>query len=63
MTDRYTLLADCHVGADLHTYRDYLESSYHDDFDAWAADFLNPWRTSPTSRRSAMGQRGATSAT
>jgi predicted TIM-barrel fold metal-dependent hydrolase len=44
MTDRYTLVsADCHAGADLHTYRDYLESSYHDDFDAWAADFSNPW--------------------
>ena len=29
MTDRYTLVsADCHAGADLHTYRDYLESSY-----------------------------------
>ncbi|MEM9464731.1 MAG: amidohydrolase family protein [Actinomycetota bacterium] len=44
MTDRYTLVsADCHAGADLHTYRDYLASSYHDDFDAWAADFDNPW--------------------
>ena len=40
MTDRYTLVsADCHAGADLHTYRDYIESSYHYYFDAWAADF------------------------
>ncbi|HAB59011.1 MAG TPA: amidohydrolase, partial [Acidimicrobiaceae bacterium] len=44
MSDRFTLVsADCHAGADLHTYRGYLESSYHDDFDAWAADFSNPW--------------------
>ena len=44
MPDRYTLVsADCHAGADLHTYRDYLTASYHDEFDAWAAEFDNPW--------------------
>ena len=44
MSDRYTLVsADCHAGADLFTYKDYLESTYHADFDAWAEDFDNPW--------------------
>ena len=26
------------------TYRDYLESRYHDDFDAWRAKYKNPFR-------------------
>ena len=44
MRDRYTLVsADCHAGADLTTYRDYLEAAYHADFDAWAKEFDNPW--------------------
>jgi len=44
MADRYTLVsADCHAGADLHTYRDYLDAKHHDDFDDWATEFDNPW--------------------
>ena len=35
--------ADCHGGADIADYRPYLESRYHDDFDAWAATFENPY--------------------
>ena len=43
-TDRYTVIsADCHAGADLLDYRPYLEKSYHDDFDAWAATYVNPY--------------------
>ncbi|MFG3255477.1 amidohydrolase family protein [Streptomyces sp. NPDC048172] len=43
-TDRYTVIsADCHAGADLLDYRPYLEKAYHDDFDAWAADYVNPY--------------------
>jgi predicted TIM-barrel fold metal-dependent hydrolase len=42
--DRYTVISsDCHAGADLLDYRDYLESAYHDEFDAWAATFANPY--------------------
>jgi predicted TIM-barrel fold metal-dependent hydrolase len=40
MTDRYAVIsADGHCGADLLDYRPYLEARYHDEFDAWAADF------------------------
>ena len=36
--DRYLVIsADCHAGADIHEYRDYLERRYHDEFDAWVA--------------------------
>jgi predicted TIM-barrel fold metal-dependent hydrolase len=42
--ERYTVIsADCHAGADLLDYRPYLERRYHDDFDAWAADYVNPY--------------------
>jgi predicted TIM-barrel fold metal-dependent hydrolase len=44
MTDRYTVIsADCHAGADLLDYKPYLESKYHEDFDAWAATYVNPY--------------------
>jgi predicted TIM-barrel fold metal-dependent hydrolase len=43
--DRYTVIsADCHAGADLRDYRPYLESRYHDDFDAWAEGYVHPFR-------------------
>ena len=35
--------ADCHAGADLLDYRPYLESKWHDDFDAWAATYSDAW--------------------
>ncbi len=42
--DRYTVIsADCHAGAELRAYRPYLEARYHDDFDAWADAFVNPF--------------------
>src|ERR1700749_2033323 len=42
--DRHTVIsADCHGGAALTEYRDYLESAYHDEFDRWAADFTIPY--------------------
>ncbi|MFI8852186.1 amidohydrolase family protein [Streptomyces sp. NPDC053499] len=42
--DRYTVVsADCHAGADLLDYKPYLEKRYHDDFDAWAATYVNPY--------------------
>lgn len=35
--------ADCHAGASLQAYRDYLEKRWLDEFDAWAASFVNPF--------------------
>ncbi len=43
-TDRYTVIsADCHAGADVAAYRDYLDPAYRDDFDAWVATYVNPY--------------------
>ena len=40
----YVLISsDGHAGADLHDYRPYLESAFHDAFDAWVVDFTEPW--------------------
>jgi predicted TIM-barrel fold metal-dependent hydrolase len=42
--DRYTVIsADCHAGADVPDYRGYLDPEYREEFDAWAADFVNPF--------------------
>src|SRR5262245_1711760 len=42
--DRHVVVSsDSHAGAALTTYRDYLESSWHEEFDAWAAAYTNPW--------------------
>lgn len=42
--DRYTVIsADCHAGADLLDYKPYLEKRYHEEFDAWAAAYVNPY--------------------
>jgi predicted TIM-barrel fold metal-dependent hydrolase len=35
--------SDGHVGADLLDYKPYLEHAFHDEFDAWSADFTEPW--------------------
>jgi predicted TIM-barrel fold metal-dependent hydrolase len=42
--DRYTVIsADCHGGAQLYEYRDYLERAYLDDFDDWARNYGIPY--------------------
>jgi predicted TIM-barrel fold metal-dependent hydrolase len=39
-SDRYVVIsADCHGGADLLEYRDYLDARHHDRFDAWAREY------------------------
>jgi predicted TIM-barrel fold metal-dependent hydrolase len=44
MSDRYTVIsADGHAGASVPTYREYLASKWHDDFDAWAGGYENPF--------------------
>lgn len=35
--------SDSHAGADILDYKPYLESKWHDEFDAWAASYSNPW--------------------
>jgi predicted TIM-barrel fold metal-dependent hydrolase len=42
--DHYTIISsDCHAGGSHEMYRDYLESKYLDDFDAWRAKYRNPF--------------------
>ncbi len=36
--------ADSHAGADHATYRSYLESKWHEEFDAWRGKYKNPYR-------------------
>ena len=53
--DRYTVIsADAHAGADLVDYRPYLASRWHDEFDAWASTYVNPFSDllAPTAYRS-----------
>ena len=43
-TARYTVVsADGHAGGDIGDYRPYLARRWHDEFDAWAADYVNPY--------------------
>jgi predicted TIM-barrel fold metal-dependent hydrolase len=50
---RYTLIsADCHAGANMETYREFLEHRYLDDFDAWRSAYRNPFRDLQGSGRS-----------
>src|SRR6185436_591975 len=43
-TDRYTVISvDGHAGAALQDYKPYLASRWHDEFDAWAAAYVNPF--------------------
>ncbi|GAA1843485.1 hypothetical protein GCM10009836_23570 [Pseudonocardia ailaonensis] len=40
----YTIISsDGHAGANLLDYRPYLESRYHERFDAWAASYVDAW--------------------
>ncbi|CAO5248395.1 amidohydrolase family protein [Frankia sp. AgKG'84/4] len=45
MAARYTIIsADTHAGASHETYREYLDPSFRDEFDAWRGKYKNPWR-------------------
>ncbi len=45
MSDRYTVISsDCHAGASIDTYREYLDPALRDDFDAWRGEYANPFR-------------------
>ena len=42
--DRYVVISsDAHAGADLRDYRPYLASRWHDEFDAWADNYISPF--------------------
>ena len=44
MSDRYTVIsADCHAGATVAAYRDYLEEEWLEEFDAWRGRYANPF--------------------
>lgn len=44
-SEHYTIIsADCHAGGNHAQYREYLESAYLDDFDAWRGKYSNPFR-------------------
>ena len=41
---RYTVIsADAHAGGDIADYRPYLAARWHDEFDAWAESYVNPF--------------------
>ena len=41
---RYTIISvDGHAGAELRAYKPYLASRWHDEFDAWADAYVNPF--------------------
>jgi predicted TIM-barrel fold metal-dependent hydrolase len=41
---RYVLIStDCHAGADLRDYKQYLEQRWHDEFDRWADSYFDLW--------------------
>ena len=43
-TDRYAVVSsDGHAGADLLDYKAYLPTRWHDEFDAWARTYSNPF--------------------
>jgi predicted TIM-barrel fold metal-dependent hydrolase len=42
--DRYAVIsADCHGGASMDMYREYLDPAYREDYDAWRAAFVVPF--------------------
>jgi predicted TIM-barrel fold metal-dependent hydrolase len=43
-SDRYLIISsDGHAGANIPGYKPYLASDWHDEFDAWATQFVNPF--------------------
>ena len=42
--NRYIVISsDNHAGADIADYKPYLERKWHEEFDAWAESFSDPW--------------------
>src|SRR3954466_11916252 len=60
MNDRYTIIsADGHAGGDFDDYRRHLSSKWYDEFDAWAAAYVNPFADllAPTAYRNWDSER------
>src|SRR3981081_4646260 len=50
--DRYTLIsADTHAGGSHAQYREFLDSRFHEDFDAWRGRYKNPFKDLGDNRR------------
>jgi predicted TIM-barrel fold metal-dependent hydrolase len=50
--DRYTLIsADTHAGGSHAQYREFLDSRFHEDFDAWRGKYRNPFSDLGDDRR------------
>lgn len=48
----YTIIsADCHAGGSHKGYREYLDSEFRDDFDAWRGKYKNPYKDLGDDRR------------
>ncbi len=59
-TSRYTIISvDGHAGAELREYRPYLAERWHDEFDAWADAYVNPYADllAPTAYRNWDSER------
>src|SRR5438093_1300822 len=42
--DHYVVIsADCHGGGSMDAYRDYLDPSFREDYDAWRSSFVYPF--------------------
>jgi predicted TIM-barrel fold metal-dependent hydrolase len=54
---------DGHAGADLWDYKPYLESRYHEQFDAWAGTFHDAWAEETDQERPLNHRLGVASAT
>ena len=57
--DHYVVIsADCHGGGEIHEYRDFLASQYHDEFDAWVDGLRHPLpRPARRPRQAQLGLR------
>ena len=52
MADNYTVIsADTHAGASHSAYREYLDSAWHEEFDAWRGRYKNPYKDLGDKRR------------
>ncbi len=60
MSDPYAVISiDGHAGAELRAYKSYLPSQWHDEFDAWAKTYVNPFADlqAPTAYRNWDSER------
>jgi predicted TIM-barrel fold metal-dependent hydrolase len=52
MSSNYVVIStDCHAGGSLEQYKEFLESKWHEEFDAWRGAYKNPFRDLSGSKR------------